>query len=642
MIAQDITRQLSVIMFSDIVDYTAMMQNDEINTMMTRDKYREAIKKLTVSFGGRVLQHYGDGTLTTFKSSVSAVQCALQLQQEMQESPKVPIRIGIHSGDVVFEDGGIFGDGVNVASRIESLGVPGSILVSEKLFDDIKNQPFIQVQSLGEFELKNVLRPMEVFAITNAGITVPSRAEMKGKVKERIKSIAVLPFVNMSNEFENDYFSDGITEEIINALVKVDGLRVTSRTSSFAFKDQREDLRVIGRKLGVNSILEGSVRKAGDRIRITAQLISISDGYHLWAENFDGTMDDIFRVQDEISLKIANSLREKLSIGELQKANVSPTENVEAYNTYLLGLFYQNKWTPANFKKAIYLYEDVIMIEPDFVLPYEGLGFCYNMLGNTGHMDTEEAAKKSEEMALKGLELNDQSIDSYLTLASIRFFHQWQIEEGYEMVMNALKINGNSPMGRILLSLYHLIKKDFDRAKAQIDLALIGDPLSVNNLRTKADVYYMTGDYKQAIEVYDEALRINPQFQAALEFKGWAHLQLEEYDEAIAIFKSLNETTFAMITDTQLAYAYAKKGDRENANIHLEKLKSQGYSGKSLNYDFATVYTALGEYEEALYFLKKCVEERNGQCIMMGVSPIWQPLHNHKKFKNLLTEIGIS
>lgn len=642
MIAQDITRQLSVIMFSDIVDYTAMMQNDEINTMMTRDKYREAIKKLTVSFGGRVLQHYGDGTLTTFKSSVSAVQCALQLQQEMQESPKVPIRIGIHSGDVVFEDGGIFGDGVNVASRIESLGVPGSILVSEKLFDDIKNQPFIQVQSLGEFELKNVLRPMEVFAITNAGITVPSRAEMKGKVKERIKSIAVLPFVNMSNEFENDYFSDGITEEIINALVKVDGLRVTSRTSSFAFKDQREDLRVIGRKLGVNSILEGSVRKAGDRIRITAQLISISDGYHLWAENFDGTMDDIFRVQDEISLKIANSLREKLSIGELQKANVSPTENVEAYNTYLLGLFYQNKWTPANFKKAIYLYEDVIMIEPDFVLPYEGLGFCYNMLGNTGHMDTEEAARKSEEMALKGLELNDQSIDSYLTLASIRFFHQWQIEEGYEMVMNALKINGNSPMGRILLSLYHLIKKDFDRAKAQIDLALIGDPLSVNNLRTKADVYYMTGDYKQAIEVYDEALRINPQFQAALEFKGWTHLQLEEYDEAIAIFKSLNETTFAMITDTQLAYAYAKKGDRENANIHLEKLKSQGNSGKSLNYDFATVYTALGEYEEALSFLKKCVEERNGQCIMMGVSPIWQPLHNHKKFKNLLTEIGIS
>ena len=302
------------------------------------------------------------------------------------------------------------------------------------MFDDIKNQPFIQVQSLGEFELKNVIRPIEVFAITNDGVAVPSRDQMKGKVKERIKSIAVLPFANMSNEFDNDYFSDGITEEIINALVKVDGLRVTSRTSSFAFKNKHDDLRVIGRKLGVNSILEGSVRKAGNRIRITAQLISISDGYHVWAENFDGTMDDIFRVQDEISLKIANSLREKLSIGEQKKQLVSPTENVEAYNTYLLGLFYQNKWTPANFEKAIELYEEVIQLEPNFALPYEGLGFCYGMLGNTGHMNTVDAIKKSEAMALKGIALNRESIDSHLTLVSIKVFYEWKFEEGKELL----------------------------------------------------------------------------------------------------------------------------------------------------------------------------------------------------------------
>ena len=642
MIAQGITRQLSVIMFSDIVDYTAMMQDNEINTMITRDKYREAIQKLTGTFGGRILQHYGDGTLTTFKSSVSAVQCAMKLQEEMQLAPQVPIRVGIHSGDVVFEDGGIFGDGVNVASRIESLGVPGSILVSEKLFDDIKNQPFIQVQSLGEFELKNVLRPMEVFAIVNEGITVPTRSEMKGKVKERIKSIAVLPFVNMSNEFENDYFSDGITEEIINALVKVDGLRVTSRTSSFAFKNKHEDLRVIGKQLGVNSILEGSVRKAGNRIRITAQLISISDGYHLWAENFDGTMDDIFKVQDEISLKIANSLREKLSIGEQQKTLVSPTENVEAYNTYLLGLFYQNKWTPANFEKAIDLYKEVIQLEPDFVLPYEGMGFCYSMLGNTGYMDTEEAFQKAEEMAHKGLELNHQSVDSYLTLASSRFFHHWKFEEGNDLVKKALKINTNEPVAYVLLSLFHMINGELDSSKAEIERALICDPLSVHTLRTKADIYYLAGEYQEALDIYDQALRINPQFQAAIEFKGWTYLQLEEYDKAIEIFEGLRETTFAMIIDTQLGYAHALKGDHNKARRHLENLSASGKAKKSMNYDFAALYTGLGEYDKALQYLGQCVDEKNSQCIMMGLSPIWKPLRELPEFKDLLVRVGIA
>lgn len=629
-------------MFSDIVDYTAMMQNNEVDTMLTRDKYRETIKKLTANYDGTVLQHYGDGTLTTFKSSVAAVQCALQLQEEMQRSPQVPIRIGIHSGDVVFEDGGIFGDGVNVASRIESLGVAGSILVSEKLFDDIKNQPFVQIQSLGEFELKNVIRPMEVFAIANDGLAIPSRAEMKGKLKERIKSIAVLPFVNMSNEFENDYFSDGITEEIINALVKVDGLRVTSRTSSFAFKNNHKDLRVIGKQLGVNSILEGSVRKAGDKIRITAQLISISDGYHIWAENFDGTMDDIFRVQDEISLKIANSLREKLSLVEQENKLTSPTENVEAYNTYLLGLFYQNKWTPANFKRAIDLYEEVIQLEPNFPLPYDGLGFCYSMLGNTGHLDTQLAFMKAEKMAKKGLEINANSEDAHLTLVSLKFFYHWEFEEAYRLLQIVLKINPSMPMAHVLLSLYYLIKKDFDQSKAEIERALIIDPLSVHTMRTKADVYYMAGEYEEAIKYYDQTLKINPQFQAAIEFKGWAHLQLEEYELAISIFENLSETTFAMITDTQLGYAYARKGDIDQAQKHLKNLKSDHAGTKSLNYDFATIYTGLGEYKEAIRYLSKCVEERNGQCIMMGLSPIWQPLHQLPEFKDLLSKVGVN
>ena len=299
-------RMLAAIMFTDMVGYTALMQKDEKKAKSLRDRHRSVLDEIINKHQGRILQYYGDGTLVIFGSAIESVLCAVEIQRELQKEPVIPLRIGIHSGDIVYDDEGVYGDGVNIASRIEALSISGAVLISDKLYSEIKNHPSLLAESLGSYQLKNVIEPIEIFALINPGLKIPSQLQLK--IKEGYKeknSIAVLPFVNMSTDPENEYFSDGITEEILNALTKVEGLKVTSRTSSFAFKGKNEDIREIGNKLNVNSVLEGSVRKFSNKVRITAQLINTKDGYHLWSEVYNRNLEDIFDVQDEISRQIA-------------------------------------------------------------------------------------------------------------------------------------------------------------------------------------------------------------------------------------------------------------------------------------------------------------------------------------------------
>jgi TolB-like protein/class 3 adenylate cyclase len=283
-VSPPLLRQLAAIMFTDMTGYTAMMQEDEQRAKILRDRQRQVLESLIPAHHGKIIQYFGDGTLSIFGSAIDAVRSAIAIQKELQQEPKVLLRIGLHSGDISHDKDGVYGDSVNLASRIEALGVPGAVFISDKVFDEVKNQNEIKTALLGKFNLKNVKRQVEVYAIANGGLVVPSAAQISVKAGSE-KSIAVLPFVNMSADPENEYFSDGISEEILNALAKVEGLQVTARTSSFSFKGKNEDVRQIGNKLGVTAILEGSVRKAGKKLRITAQLINTADGYHIWSEN---------------------------------------------------------------------------------------------------------------------------------------------------------------------------------------------------------------------------------------------------------------------------------------------------------------------------------------------------------------------
>src|SRR5258706_4327857 len=303
------SRQLAAIMFTDIEGYTAIMQQDEKKALLLKDRHRFIVESEHKKFNGSIIQYYGDGTLSIFTSAVQAVECALIMQQFFCQQPNVPVRIGLHVGDIIMNDGDIFGDGVNLASRVESLGMAGCVLISDKVNDELRNHPELKTLSMGSYQFKNIAREVEVFALDHEGVIKPVPDSLKGKTVEKKqpvsnqhfllkKSIAVLPFVNMSNDPEQEYFSDGMAEEILNSLSHLKNLNVAGRTSTFQFKGKNIDLRQLGKKLGVNTVLEGSVRKHGNRLRVTAQLINVEDGFHLWSERYDREIDDILAIQD--------------------------------------------------------------------------------------------------------------------------------------------------------------------------------------------------------------------------------------------------------------------------------------------------------------------------------------------------------
>ncbi|MCR9066283.1 MAG: AraC family transcriptional regulator, partial [Cytophagales bacterium] len=325
------------------------------------------------------------------------------------------------------------------------------------------------------------------------------------------KSIVVLPFVNMSTDPENEYFSDGITEEIINALTTVKGLKVIARTSSFTFKNKNIDVRTIGEQLGVSTVLEGSVRKAKNRVRITAQLVSTNDGTHFWSKNFDRDLEDIFAVQDEISLHIADKIRENFGHLNIQEHLIeAPTQNIEAYDLYLKGRFEHLKWDGQGIRNAVNLYEKSVKIDPSFALPYFGLAFSYAMYGSWGNNRT--ILKLSEENLSKGFKLDKQSYVGYFSKGELYFWGYWDFINAHKSFQKALQLNPSYTEAEECLSELYTAVGYFEKALWHADNILRINPLSPNHYFTKANIHYLKEDYTKALECIETSLSINPGF----------------------------------------------------------------------------------------------------------------------------------
>jgi TolB-like protein len=358
------------------------------------------------------------------------VNCAVAIQQALREDPAIPLRVGIHTGDIVHDRDGVFGDGVNVASRIQTLAAPGSVLISEKVYDEIKNQPSLAAVSLGRFDLKNVRRPMEVYAVVAPGLARPTRDTLSSRPHQERRSVAVLPFVNMSTDPENEFFSDGITEELINALARVNGVQVTARTSSFAFKGRTDDIREIATRLGVNTVLEGSVRKAGDRVRITAQLIDASSGYHLFSETYDRRLDDVFEVQDAITKAIMTAVLDRLDPLS-RNDSLTPRTDSNVHGAFLRGLAEYNLWTPDHLRAAIRHFEAALRFDDSFAPAWAGMAGSYLVLASYGQMPAEEAYAKAESAALRAISLDAEDGQAHATLGLIYLFRDWNFTRAY-------------------------------------------------------------------------------------------------------------------------------------------------------------------------------------------------------------------
>ncbi|KIC95571.1 adenylate/guanylate cyclase domain-containing protein [Flavihumibacter solisilvae] len=633
-------RQLAAILFADMTGYTTLVQENEQLARQKRRRLKTVLESCINSHNGKILQYYGDGSLSIFNSAIDSVRCSINIQQQLMQEPKVDLRIGIHTGDIIIDEDAVYGDGVNLASRIESLAVPGGILISEKVYDEIRNQENIIASELGYFELKNVRSPVRIYAISNNGIVVPTRQDLKGKTKQTGNRLAVLPFVNMSADPENEYFSDGITEELLNALTRVEGLQVTSRTSAFAFKGTNHDIRDIAIQLNVDKVLEGSVRKAGNRVRITAQLINAADGYHIWSENYDRNLTDIFEVQDEISARIANKMRENLSTPVREEHLVKvPVKNVTAYTYYLKGLHFWNKLTPADTRKAIEYFEQAIALEPGYAHAYAMIAAAYSFLGATGQMLPSTAFEIVHRFADKALELDDSIAESHIAKASAYLFYEWNWPKGYEALQKAMSLNRGAIEAYELMGFYYVIKGQKEEAVNILEEAERIDPLSPIVLQTLGNMYMFAGRYDDSIRQAEKLLEIDPQMRIAIEIKGWGTGMKGDWHAAKKLFQEVHRLTGHPLKGLMgLAFSHGRLGEKEEALECIRKMEQRQLQEPDsvIDADIAAAWFGLGDMDKTFEYLNRCIDKRMGPVSYFLEYPAYQGVKEDPRYAQLM------
>jgi len=632
-------------MFTDIVGYSALMSKDEKKARQSLEKHRHILKSLVEQFDGEWLQVVGDSTLSSFVSVVNAVACALEIQHLLIRKLELKLRIGIHLGDVVFKKGEVYGDGVNVASRLEPLAAPGGICISERVYNEIRNKPEMKAVFLGDKTLKNVDLPMRIYALTGKGLPVISAKAFLGEKPSGTKplpSIAVLPFTDMSPGKEEEYFCDGMAEEIINTLTHVDGLHVVSRTSSFAFKDRREDLREIGRKLNVEKLLEGSVRKSGNRLRITVQLINVEDGFHLWSERYDREMENVFAIQDEISLAIVEKLKVKL----LNKEEVSivkrHTGDLEAYKLYLMGRYYWGKRSEEGLKKGLEYFRQAIDKDPSYALGYVGIADSYSALCFWGFLSPKDAFPKAKAAAKRALEINDKLAEAHASLAFVHFSYDWDWPAAESGFKQALELNHNYAPARQYYAEYLLKMGRVNEALAQLQRAQEIDPLSLIIYFVFAKAYLDLGRYDEALEQSKKALELDPDFGPIHFFIGLLNEDKGAYKKAVTAYqKAVKLTGGLSLAGGRLGYVYGILNEREKAERILRELQEKKKERYISSYFIALIYLGLGQIDKAFEWLEKAFEERDFGLTNITSFPEFDKLHSDRRLTALLKKIGL-
>lgn len=636
-------RQLAAILFADMTGYTALMQENEQLARSKRQRLKEVLEDTIARFHGKILQYYGDGSLSIFNSAIDSVHAAIDIQRQLQQDPRVDLRIGIHTGDVTIEEESIYGDGVNLASRIESLAVPGGVFVSEKVYDELRNQEHIQTRDMGYYELKNIKQPVRVFAIANTGIVVPGRNEVRGKTAAPVNRLAVLPFVNMSADPENEYFSDGITEELLNTLTRVDGLQVTSRTSAFAFKGRNDDIRDIAIQLNVDKILEGSVRKAGNRVRITAQLINAADGFHIWSETYDRKLDDIFEVQDEISGIIANKLKENLT-GIQRPAIKSSVKNIAAYTHYLKGLHFKNKITPADTRKAIECFKQAIAIEPAYAEAHAMVAQCYCSLGTMGQMIPHTAFEIGHQYADKALELDVTIAEGHIAKAMAYLYYEWKWQEAYDALQKAIELNPSRVEAYDLLGFYYIAHNEKPQAVKVLEQAEQIDPLSPTIIRSLGMMYMFSERFDDAVRQAEKLLEMNPEMRSAIELKAWAIGMRGDWQTSLVLFEEVHRLTGHPLKGLMgLGVAYARCGmmDKALECVHKLELRQQEEPDSVVDGDLAAVWLGIGDIDKVFAYLNECIDKRMGPVACFIEYPPYKVVKADPRFHDLKKRMGI-
>lgn len=602
-------RKLASIMFTDIVGYTKLMQTSESAAIKLRNRHREVFDSLHESFRGRIIQYYGDGTMSIFDSAADAVRCAIEIQRALRQEPKVPLRIGIHLGDILLSDTDIIGNSVNLAARVESLGVAGAVLVSNKVMEEIKNQDDIPSQLMGSYHFKNDEHPRNIYAISASGLLVPSPDQLSGKLEpssltKEIESLAVLPFDNFTGDKEQDYLVGGIHDNLITALSQISALRVISKTSTLRYKKTHKSIPEIAKELKVDAIVEASVSRVKDKIQLNVQLVrAFPEEDHIWADVFDRSVEDIYSLLNEITQAISEKINLVLTPKEAESLAHSNPVNSQAYQAYSRGMFHWEKLSAKHFEIAKEYFEKAISIDPTFAPPYAAI--AHTLIGQVqmGLLAPPEAMPKIYQNNIKAQELDANFSESHYMNAILSMAVEWAWEKSEVEFIKSLDGNPNHSLSHAYYGHLLLILNRFDEAISEVTISLELDPNNPLVQSLAAVVFFHTGDTQRAFELVNESHQIDPNSILNFRVLEFCYVQFEEYDKAIEMHKRINH--FDQQSCQALDEGFANK-DYSQAMLALarskEKLSKQQFVQP---FWVALAYFNAGLHEEVIQWLER-------------------------------------
>ena len=672
-------RKLRAVMFADMVGYTAMMQDDEARANLLRTRQKHVLDSLIPAHNGHIIQYFGDGTLSLFDSSANAVRCAIAIQHELQKEPQVKLRIGIHSGDVVYDSEGIYGDCVNIASRIETLSIPGAVLFSEKVHDEIKNQKDIKTKSIGKFHLKNVQYPLEVFAASNEGLVIPSPGEIHGKTeaassfsalfKKRsvrlvslsllvcmtiaivvlsylspkqnstLDSIAVLPLENLSGDLSQEYFVSGIHETLISELSKISALKVISRTSTIQYKDTKKSIKQIAKELGVKALIEGSVIREGDKVLITVQLIDGASDKHIWSKEFNEEVRSILALYSNVARQIAGKIEITLTPQDQVRLASDRVVNPRAYESYLTGRHYWNQRTILSCKQAIESYKEALKFDSTYAPAYAAMADAYLLLGQQGGISQQESRLLSDSAIRKALHLNVNLAEAYASMGEWKLNYEWNWAESEKASLRAIELNPGYERAYFWYGRNLGFAGRFNEALVQLEKAKQLDPLSPVISAYIGQIYIFSKQYDKASEHLQNSLKVHPDHPLILHNIGELNLARGHYAEAIDPLKRSSDAAVSAHYQAMLGLGYAKANRVADANRVLNELRDRSKAGLVSVFDLASVYLALGNKEEALTLLEKGFEQKDMWMKELKAWPWFDELKTEPRYLDLIRKM---
>jgi len=638
-------RRLAAIMFTDMVDYTTMSEKNEALALTMLEEHRTLLRPVFARHGGHEVKTIGDGFLVEFPSALEAVRGALEIQQLMykrnQSVPserKILLRVAVHLGDVEHRDGDVYGDAVNIASRIQRLADPGGVCITQQVFDHVRNTEEFRTEPLGQNQLKNVQMPTVIYRV------LPPTEQTKLTRSDSLepRRVAALPLAILSSDHQDEYFADGLTEEIINTLSSISGLNVIARTSVMKYKQSNKSVGEIGRELKVGTILEGSVRKAGGRLRISVQLIDVGSEVPIWAQKYDRELEDVFKIQTDIAERVAEALKVQLLRENKKLIEDKAPENIGAYVLYLRGRYYWSKRTKEDLEKAITYFREAIEKDPNYALAHAGMADCYTLMGRHLYLPVKESFEKARSYANRALELNDNLAEAHTALAAVLMIYNWDWDLAEEQFKQAIQLNPNYANAHYLHSVLLQTTGRLQESVAAAEKAQVLDPLSPVIGMGVVSAYFFSEQYDKALDECHKYLEMNPSFVVAQDYLVHLRVQNGLYEEAVKDARRLTDISERKAEATaHLAYVYATSGKTEQAKKLFEALmadSSLGYSNPTI---FITVYSILGDQDNAFLWAEKALEAGKIAFPSLRFSPDLKRFRTDPRYNSLLAKADL-